>query len=136
MKKKYSFLLLTALVTLTQAITPLMATNTASPAPSASPATTQPMPKKHPDRKGGHFKTAKPPVPYKGFTTALENIKDNGKITAEQVKHVYKVLMKIPASEIDKASNKDKFIADTLLKEEALTQEQYDLIMAVLNKSH
>ncbi len=138
MKKNIGFLFLTTLLILCLHATSLMAIpfqdhapqnksqSEADKAPANPEAQKKPvMPSHHRYR---HYR------PFKRFNFAIETLKLDNKLSAEDVKKIYSVIIKIPPESLKEMKDKDQSVADMLYKDKIITQEQYDLICTFLKE--
>lgn len=70
--------------------------------------------------------------PFRRFTAAMDSLKQEQLISADDIKKIYDALMKIPPETLDKVVDKDQSAADALYKDKALTEEQYKKICTFL----
>lgn len=70
--------------------------------------------------------------PFRRFTAAMNSLKQEQLISADDIKKIYDALMKIPPETLDKVADKDQSAADALYKDQVLTEEQYKKICAFL----
>lgn len=70
--------------------------------------------------------------PFKRFTAAMNTLKEEKLVSAEDIKKIYDALMKIPPETVEESPDKDQSIADALYKDKVLTEEQYQKICAFL----
>lgn len=70
--------------------------------------------------------------PFRRFTAAMDSLKQEQLISADDIKKIYDALMKIPPETLDKVVDKDQSAADALYKDKVLTEEQYKKICTFL----
>ena len=130
-----SLICLSTSLSLSALTVPVMANslNQAEQSTKASQTTERPAPPKDGEKPPmPHHKGCKCHRPFKRFTAAMDTLKKEQMISADDIKKIYDALMKIPPETLDKVEDKDQSAADALYKDKVLTEEQYQKICAFL----
>lgn len=129
-----SLICLSASLSLSALTMPIMASslNQTESATEAPQNAERPAPPKEGEKPSKHSHGCKCHRPFKRFTAAMDSLKQEQLISADDIKKIYDALMKIPPETLDRTTDKDQSAADALYKDKVLTEEQYNKICAFL----
>lgn len=131
--KPIRILSLSLLLAVSASTTPIMASE-ASKVPLGTEAPSH-MPPKDGEGPRGPHKGCPCKRPFRRFTDAMESLKKEGLVSANDIKTIYDALMKIPPETLEKAEDKDLSAAEALYKDKVLTEEQYKKISDFLKQN-
>lgn len=130
--KVLSLICLSASLSLSVLTIPIMASslNQTESATEAPQNSERPAPPKDGEKPQRPSHGCKCPRPFRRFTAAMDSLKQEQLVSAEDIKKIYDALMKISPETLDKTADKDQSAADALYKDKVLTEEQYNKICA------